>query len=140
MEKQLNTKTLKERPKRAPLAGRSRLTLKNRDPNYHYRIVNANLESDPDRVQNLLDVGYEIVPKDAAGETGDKRVDNPSALGSAGQISVGQGTKAVVMRIPKEWYEADQAEKQAEITTVEQSAHTRADYGSLDISVKRTPT
>jgi hypothetical protein len=137
MEKQLNTKTLVERPKRAPVVGRSRLAIRQRDPNYHYRIVNANLESDPDRVTNLEEIGYEVVPRGLVGDTGDKRVDNPSALGSAGQISVGQGTKAVVMRIPKEYYEQDQAAKQAEITAVEQSAAKSADYGKIEITSSR---
>lgn len=137
MEKQLNTKTLVERPKRVPVSGQSRLRVRDQDPNYTYRIVNANLESDPDRVANLIEQGYEIVPKDVVGQVGDKRVDNPSALGSAGQISVGQGTKAIVMRIPKDWYMADQAEKQAEIDKVEQSAHKNADYGKLEITSSR---
>jgi hypothetical protein len=114
------------------------LAIRNTDPNYHYRIVNANLESDPDRVVQLQELGYEIVPREVAGTTGDKRVDNPSALGSAGQISVGQGTKAIVMRIPKEWYAQDQEAKQAEINRQEAEAHKRADYGKLDITVKST--
>jgi hypothetical protein len=137
MEKQLNTKTLVERPRRVPLAGQSRLRVRDQDPNYKYRIVNANLESDPDRVANLIEQGYEIVPKDVVGQVGDKRVDTPSALGSAGQISVGQGTKAVVMRIPKEYYDEDQAAKQAELDKVEQSAHKNADYGKLEITSSR---
>jgi hypothetical protein len=140
MEKTLNTKTLKERPKRAPLEGRSRLKIRNPDPNYHYRIVNANLDNDPDRVERLQDIGYEVVPKDAVGQVQEKRVDDPSALGSAGQISVGQGTKAVVMRIPKDWFNDDQRAKQAEIDEQEASAHKRADYGSQDITAKRTGT
>ena len=137
MEKQLNTKTLVERPKRVPLAGRSRLAIKNQDPNYHYRIVNANLESDPDRVTNLQEQGYEVVPRGGA-DTGDKRVDNPSALGSAGQISVGQGTKAVVMRIRKDWFQEDQAAKQEEINKTEREADKRADYGKLIVEAKRS--
>lgn len=135
MEKTLNTKTLKERPRRAPLEGRSRLKIRNMDPNYHYRIVNCNLENDPDRVQDLLELGYEIVPREAVGDVGDKRVDNPSAQGSAGQISVGQGTKAVVMRIPKEWFQEDQKAKQEEIDRTEQRvAKEGADYGNVTIT------
>lgn len=137
MEKQLNTKTLVERPKRVPVVGRSRLAVRNQDPNYVYRVVNANLESDPDRVTNLQEQGYEIVPQKVTGGVGDKRVDSPSALGSANLISVGQGTKAVVMRIPREWYNDDQAAKQAEIDAVEQSAHKNADYGKMEIKSSR---
>lgn len=139
MEKQLTTKRPSGRPSRRSLAKRSRLDVKNRDPNYVYRIVNANLERDPERVQDFIDLGYEIVPRQETGQVGDKRVDDPSALGSAGQISVGQGTKAVVMRIPREWYEEDQKTKQDEINRVESQQKNKADYGSLDIQVKRTP-
>jgi hypothetical protein len=134
MEKQLNTKRLSERPRRSPLSGKSRLDIKDRDPNYVYRIVNVNLESDPDRVQDLMERGYEIVSKDNAGQVGDKRVDNPSALGSAGQISVGKGTKAIVMRIPREWYDEDQKIKQQEVDATEARADKRADYGSQVIT------
>lgn len=138
MEKTLTTKELRERPKRASTANRSRLTVRDQDPNYRYRIVNANLESDPDRVQDLLDRGYEIVPPKQAGQLGDKKVDNPSPLGSAGQISVGRGTKAIVMRIPKEWYDEDQAAKQAEVDATEQRSKKQgADYGSVDITSSR---
>jgi hypothetical protein len=138
-DKQLNTKRLSERPRRSPLDGRNRLTVRDRDPDYFYRIVNANLDSDPDRVQNLVDQGYEIVNRDKAGQVGDKKVDNPSALGSAGQISVGQGTKAIVMRIRKEWYAEDQTEKQRQNDREEASAEQRADYGKVSVEVRRTP-
>jgi hypothetical protein len=135
MEKQLNTKTLVERPKRVPVTGRSRLNVRNKEPGYSYRIVNVNLESDPNRVQDLIDRGYEIVPASKAGPVGDSKVDNPSALGSAGQISVGQGTKAVVMRIRKDWYDEDQAAKQAEVDATEQRAKSSgADYGDVKIT------
>lgn len=136
MEKQLNTRTLNsERPKRVPIAGRSRLAIRNRDPNYHYRIVNVNLESDPDRVSNLIEQGYEIVEN--PGKVGDNQVDNPSALGSASQISVGQGTKAIVMRIRKDWFQEDQALKQLEVDKTEQHADKRADYGSMTVEVTK---
>jgi hypothetical protein len=136
MEKQLTKTTLVERPKRVPVTGRSRLKVRDMDPNYQYRVVNANLESHPERVQDLLDQGYEIVPKDKVGQVGDKRVDNPSALSSAGEFSVGQGTKAIVMRIRKEYYQEDQAAKQAEITALERrSAKDHgADYGEVQFT------
>lgn len=139
MEKTLNTKRASARPRRAPLVGRNRLALREQDPNYHYRLVNANLESDPDRIQNLIEIGYEVVPQKVVGQTGDKQVDQPSALGSAGQISVGQGTKAVWMRIPREFFEEDQATKQTENDLNERRAEKSADYGSVRHEIKRTP-
>lgn len=138
MEKQLTPKRQSGRPSRSSLSQRNRLSIKDQDPNYHYRIVNANLDSDPDRVERLQEIGYEIVPAKKAGKIGDSQVDNPSALGAAGLISVGKGTKGVVMRIPKEYFNDDQAAKQAEIDEVEQAQKNRADYGSMHIEAKRT--
>jgi hypothetical protein len=139
MEKQLNTKRLSERPRRTALDRRSRLSVKNTDPNYQYRIVNCNLDEDPDRVEDMIERGYEIVPSKKAGQVGDAQVNTPSALGSAGQISVGRGTKAVVMRIPREYYEEDQKIKQAENDALEQRSKKSADYGTVTFETKRTP-
>jgi len=110
------------RPRRTPIGKRNRLTVEGRDPNYHYRIVN-----DVDgRVQDLLDQDYEIV-LDA--KVGDKRVNDPSSLGSAKQISVGNGVKAIVMRKRKNWHEDDQALKQKEIDDLEESMNIAAKRG-----------
>ncbi len=138
MEKQLKESRSSERPRRSPLAQRNRLSIRDRDPNYHYRLVNVNLENDPDRVEALEEQGYEIVPSKKAGPTGDSKVDNPSPVGSAGLISVGQGTKAVWMRIRKDWFTEDQAVKQEEINATEQRSKKQgADYGSVEISSTR---
>ena len=135
MEKELKVPRSSDRPRRTPVAQRNRLSVKDRDPNYQYRLVNVNLENDPDRVDRFLAAGYEIVPSKAAGTIGDSKVDTPSALGSAGLISVGQGTKGVLMRIRKDWYQEDQAGKQAEIDTMEQRAQkSGADYGKIEIT------
>lgn len=138
MERELKKTSSSERPRRTPLGQRNRLSVKDRDPNYHYRIVNVNLENDPDRVERFQEAGYEIVPKNKAGQLGDPKVDTPSAVGSAGLISVGQGTKAVEMRIPKDYYNEDQAAKQVEIDAVEQrSQKSGADYGKVEITSTR---
>lgn len=136
MEKELKVARSSERPRRVTLGERSRISIANRDPNFQYRLVNCNLESDPDRVQRLLDIGYEIVPSKTAGKTGDAKVDNPSAVGSAGEVSVGKGDKAVWMRIPKDWFSEDQAEKQREVNSLEQRVKNKegADYGSVEMS------
>lgn len=119
------------RPRRASLSRRNRLDVKDRDPNYHYRIVN----DIDDRVSRLQEIGYEIAPKERVGALGDKRVDDASPLGSAAHFSVGQGTKAVVMRIPKEYAEQDHRDKLNELNEVEATMSRKAsDYGSLDLS------
>lgn len=122
------------RPQRAPLGKRDRLAIKNKEDGFTYRIVN----DVDDRVEQLMERGYEVCSKEQVGAIGNKRVDNTSSVGSAAHFSVGQGTKAVVMRIPKEWYDEDQRAKAAEIDAVEATmksdARKAADYGKLDIS------
>lgn len=125
MTRQSTPQVASARPSRTPLGKRNRLSVKNVDPAYHYRIVNANLSTDPDRVQDFIEAGYELVPQAEAGQIGDKRVGSPSALGSTSEISVGQGTKAVLMRIRKDWYQEDQTAKQHELDELE--ATTRAE-------------
>jgi len=138
MEKELKVSRSSERPRRTPVGQRNKISVRDRDPNYHYRLVSVNLEADPDRLEDFKAAGYEIVPADKAGPIGDKQVDKPSAVGSAGLISVGQGTKQVLMRIPKDYYIEDQAAKQAQIdATEQQSQKSGADYGKVEVSVTR---
>jgi hypothetical protein len=120
------------RPKRIPLHNRNVLDVKDQDPNYSYRYVNANLERQPDRIQRFIDAGWEVVPQKKAGQLGDKRVDSPSAPGSATEVSVGLGTKAILMRIPKEYKMEDDAAKQAELDKLEGTMHAPADYGDIE--------
>lgn len=125
-----------ERPKRTPLAGRNRLAVKDKDPNFVYRYVNANLENDPDRIERMKEAGYELVPRSQAGSLGDNKVDNSSAIGSTASISVGQGIRAVLMRQRKEWYEEDQQAKQAEVDAVEKTIQggSKSDYGAVELT------
>jgi hypothetical protein len=122
------------RPSRVPLSGRNRLAVKNKDEGYVYRYVNANLENDPDRIERMKEAGYELVSRDVAGKLGDNRVDNSTPIGSTASISVGQGTRAVLMRIRKDWYDEDQSVKQREIAALEQTmkSESKADYGKLN--------
>jgi hypothetical protein len=127
-----NSQAASARPRRQPLGRRSKLVVRNQEDGYAYRWVNANLERDPNRVQDFQDQGWEVVPADKV-SVGDKRVDSPSAPGSEATVSVGLGTKAVLMRIPKEFYEEDQRAKQAEINAMEKEMYRDAkkasDYG-----------
>ena len=120
------------RPQRIPVSQRNILTVKNKDPNYEYRIVN----DVDDRIAQFKDAGYELV-SDAAADVGDKRVNSASSIGTAKQISVGQGVKAHLMRIRKEWYEEDQLEKQKRVMDIERATKEKAldgTYGDLKIS------
>jgi hypothetical protein len=120
------------RPQRVPVGTRNVLTVAGKDPNYEYRIINDS----GDRVQEFLDAGYELVERDSV-RVGDKRVGTASAEGSKAQLSVGQGMKGFVVRIKKEWYQEDQARKQAHVNELESATKAKAldgTYGKLDIT------
>ena len=93
-------------PQRASTNGvRNRLTIRDQDPAYIYRIVN----DIDDRVQVLMDVGYEVAPST---NVGDKRAGAPSSNpGSPTVISLGAGDKGVVMRIKKDLYAERRVER-----------------------------
>lgn len=125
------------RPKRTPISGRNVLTVKGKDLNYEYRIVNDS----GDRIEMFKDAGWELVDgKDVT--VGDRRVDRTTAEGSKAQVSVGNGVKAFVMRIPKEYYEEDQKAKNAQIDALEQTMKKQAlsagDYGKIDTRIGNT--
>lgn len=117
------------RPKRIPVSGnRDILTVNNKDPNYMYRWV-----ADKDnRIEKFELGGYERVlePK----KVGQSKVDSGTQLGSAVTKYGGGGVTLVLMRIPVEWYEADQKLKQESVNAGEEEIFrsTRKDgfYGS----------
>lgn len=133
MARQTSQTEASARPRRTPIAKRNRLEIQNKEAGYVYRIVN----DVDDRVQQLQEQGYEVVPNAKVGAIGNRRVDNPTALGSSSHISVGQGTKAVVMRQREEFYREDQEIKQQTVDDTEQSMkNPQADYGSIKREVK----
>lgn len=120
------------RPQRTPIGTRNVLTVKGKDPNYEYRIVN----DVDDRITQFQEAGYELVSEDSV-QVGDKRVNAASSVGSAKHIAVGGGTKAFVMRIKKDWYEEDQARKLGQVAAIEQATKDKAlngTYGELKLS------
>lgn len=131
MTKEAIAKGPSGRVRRTPVGVRNVLTVGGKDPAYEYRIVNDT----GDRVEQFKAAGYEVVSaKDVT--VGDRRVNAASAEGTSATVSVGGGTKGVVMRIKKEWYEEDQQRKSENIAATE--AATKADalkgtYGKLEI-------
>ncbi len=120
------------RVRRTPVGQRNVLTVGNKDPNYEYRIVN----DEGDRVEQFKAAGYDVVSASDV-TVGDRRITQASTEGSAAQVSVGGGLKAVVMRIKKEWYEEDQAAKIANVDATEASTKIEAlkgNYGKLEIN------
>lgn len=122
------------RTRRTPINGtRNRLNVRGQEPGYVYRVVN----DIDDRIQTLQEIGYELVT-DKNVSVGDKRIANPTQEGSPVKISVGQGVQAYVMRQKKEWFDEDQASKQARNdeleATMKREASEAGFYGKLKIS------
>lgn len=126
------TLTVKRQPRRTSIGTRNKLSVKGKDPNFVYRIVN---DTD-DRISQFLEAGYEIV-KDTSVQVGDKRVAVPSAEGSPVKVSVGGGTQAFVMRIRKDWYDEDQKAKAEQVNeleaTMKREARETSDYGKVKV-------
>ena len=132
MTKELTVKSPSGRVKRTPLSVRNRLSVKDTDPAYIYRIVNTEDAHGGDRISSFLEHGYELVENT---KVGDKRVDISAGLGSTPAFSVGQGKKAVVMRIRKDWHAEDQQTKLDQIKATEETMYktARADYGNIEV-------
>jgi len=132
MGRPMGSKNKTDRPKRLTFKERNTLTMDNQDKNYHYRVVN-----DKDgRPEKLESYGYEYVHGDE--QLGDPTVDGASPLGSVVTKPVGGGMNGVLMRIKREDFEQDQADKQREIDENEQSLHKKSEedghYGKLKIN------
>jgi hypothetical protein len=121
MTKELAQAPARARVKRTPVNGRNVLAVQGKDPTKVYRFVN----DIGDRIEAFKEAGYEpVAAKDV--RIGDKRVGNASSEGSIAQASVGGGTKAVLMAIPREWYDEDQTAKQAHLNELEKSMKQQA--------------
>lgn len=133
------TITLKKK-KRIPVSGAERnvLTVQRKEPGFVYRFVN-NVD---DRIQKFIDAGYEPVTHQQAGQVGDARVDSSQGTSSIVEKGVGGGKKAVLMRIPEEFYKEDQKAKQEYVDNLEASMKREAKkdrYGKLEISRGQNP-
>lgn len=112
------------REERIPL-GIARQKLKVTEiPGYHLHWIN----DIPDRLDEARRGGYEFVLEgEIKGKFGDTDIDQTNRdLGSKVCRSVSQSTglKAYLMKIPLEYYEADQRAKQAEIDQIDKAIHS----------------
>lgn len=123
------------RETRVPLSGaRDILTVKGKDPNYVYRWV----VDSPGRIERLQLAGYEV--DTAAHEVGQMTVDRESKIGSATTKASGDGRTLVLMRIPKEWFDMDQAAKQEQLDAHEATMRQEAKeghYGILEVARRK---
>lgn len=124
------------RVKRQPVGSRSRLNVAGKDSNYEYRFVN----DIGDRISMFQEAGYEMVSKDQH-KIGDNRLDIASTDGTNASVSVGvkpngEGQRAYLMRIKKEWYSEDQAAKLTSIREFQESLkkpNIEGAYGEISI-------
>jgi hypothetical protein len=87
---------------------------------FHHHVFNDNWRKEPGRIQRAKAAGYEVVDHPRSGET-------------AGTNDDGSEIKQILMRIPKELHDQDQAAKQAEIDKVDKQIHSgRFKQGSND--------
>lgn len=122
------------RARRSPLVNRGKLSVRSKDADYEYRFVN----DEGDNVADRMDQGYIPVSKSET-VVGAKRVDATSPEGSIHQISVGQGRKAILMKIHKDDYAEDQKTKQDAVDHTEAATKAEAlvgTYGDIRISRK----
>lgn len=123
-----------QRKTRTPIEGhsRSRLRVTGKDAKYEYYIAN-DLDN---RIEVMKEAGWEVVTEDSV-KIGDRRIGAASAEGSAKTVSVGGGVTGVLMRIPKEWYEEDQARKNQEARSMVdetlKDAKSKSDYGTVKL-------
>jgi hypothetical protein len=130
-QKDAIAKAPERRVRRQPLGGRNVLTVRGKEPGYVYRFVN----DVGDSVALRQEQGYEIV-QDKGITVGDSRLSVPTNQGSAVVASVGNNTRAVLMRIKQEWYDEDQAVKQEHVKQIEDATRDKAldgTYGDLKI-------
>ena len=122
--------TTRKRPVRSSINGRRDvLSVEGKDDGFEYRIVNDT----PGRVAQMKERGYEIAE---GGESFASTLDDASSTGSVKSRHVGDGIKAVLMRIPKEWAEETRKEKADYVDKMEQRTKTndiKGGYGKVEI-------
>ena len=124
-----------ERKERVPFGVPARRFNAPEDPDYVYHVFNDNWRKEPGRIQRAVAAGYEMVDHARSGE-------------SVGTNDDGSEINGVLMKIPRELYEEDQAMKQKEVDKVDEQIY-RKDYraegglryrpgGGTKVEVKQT--
>jgi hypothetical protein len=128
----------KKKPTRSTLGRRDILAVRGLkdEAEYHYRWVNDVDE----RIARLQEDGYTLVDKKGLA-AGDITVESARGTDSLMRKGVGRGVVAYLMKIPREIYDAYQAEAQREVDTLEASMREKKGggaYGQIDIERKTT--
>lgn len=113
------TVTRKARPlDRIPVGGRrDKLTVQGLDPAYSYRWV-LDKDENGQRIFEFIEGGWDFVSADGL-RVGQNYVYNSENVGSIVRRPGGNGEWLYLMRIPKEYYEADQKVKEMDLKETE---------------------
>lgn len=105
----------KDRRERVPFsANRKRLSLNKEIEGFITRWFN----DQDDRLQRAEDAGYQYVHRKEIGQVGDKDISNGNSDVNSrvsrvvGRMPTGQPIRAYLLKIRKDWYQADQAKKE----------------------------
>lgn len=127
-----------ERPKRIPVHERKRniMSVSGVDTD---RYVTRWVNDIEDRIRIFEDGGWTKVEEDV--EVGERTVDSSDSSQSFVTKYVGANVTAYLMKIPREWYNEDQAAKEKRLKEKEEALHGRnkdleGGYGSVSVSVK----
>lgn len=133
MRNNLNVSSTKAeaRPRRKRLGQRNVLKY-HEIPGYRLRFVN-DVE---DRVEQMKELGYEPVQSHEL--LHDPDASEASQIGSIVSKSARGGMKGVLMKIKEEWYEENQADKQAEVDEREKSLLKEAEDRGISPNLGRT--
>ena len=99
-----------KRRERIPFGSPEQKMTARQEKGYHYRWFNDNWAKEPGRVQRAKAAGYEVVQHEKSGMTVSTNDD-------------GSEVKAVLMRIPQEWYEEDRKAKARELDKIDEQIH-----------------
>lgn len=118
------------RKKRIPLHFRNTIKSKSK-PGFVQRVVN----DVDDRIEMFKEAGWR--PVSDGREIGDAQLGVSSRIGAAASKPVGNGVRGVLMEIPEEYYNEDQAYKQARVDATEKALMpedmSEDHYGSIKI-------
>jgi hypothetical protein len=99
-----------DREKRVPFGAPVKRFNCPEDDRYHYRVFNDNWRKEPGRIQRAKNAGYEVVDHEITGM-------------SVGTNDDGSEIKAVLMRLPKDLYDEDQAIKNKALDKIDEQIY-----------------
>ena len=107
------------KPGRVPVGAGNKLQFAGKDPSYRYRVVNDN----PGRLAMFQQAGYEFCYSEE--READKGAAEAGGVDTRIVADAGRGVKGYLMRIPREFYDEDQAAKIEKVKATEDQLKNR---------------